>query len=368
MFMPITQSRRNELKFVFLAVIAFLSFSISARDFFLIGIGLLIFAYLALKKLQKTEDATPLTTSVTYAGFWVRLGSLIVDAGVYSLFLLLMHLLFQENASRPLVNSGFYLGQLIIILYMVKRWGQSPGKMVMGIKIVKTDLTSLGWKEVILRDWTNIFSSIRYFAEYLLIFMGLLSAGLIFTGTVDPSSFSSRFVKIFHDKILTFDSLWLCSEPFVLLTNRKNRALHDYLAGTVVVLVKEKTKISKYSRVFVLLSILVFFLSFYFYRQDQFKIHQIEAQQGTSFSQRVLAMDYYLGWGVKKSYPDAFNWFQKAAAGGDSKAQEYLGIMYENGYYVNADRNEAIKWYSLSWKNGDYKAKKALKRLGIEVD
>ncbi len=118
---------------------------------------------------------------------------------------------------------------------------------------------------------------------------------------------------------------------------------------------------------FVVLSAVSILFSIAFFRNDQFKMHQVEAQQGSAFNQRVLAMDYYSGWGVQKSYPDAFNWFQKAAVGGDTKAQEYLGIMYENGYSVKADKNEAIKWYTLAWKNGNYEAKKALKRLGVEV-
>ncbi len=162
-----------------------LVFGFLALSWFSAAFVLLPAVYFSWRSLRKAE-ITVSDEPPDYAGFWVRLGSLIVDAGIYSLFLILMHLFFHEDASMPLVSSGFQLGKMAVILYMVKRWGQSPGKMVFGIKIVKTDLTALGWKEVFLRDWNGIFTSIRYFAEYLLIFLGILLQDWFLPGRKTP--------------------------------------------------------------------------------------------------------------------------------------------------------------------------------------
>jgi uncharacterized RDD family membrane protein YckC len=32
-----------------------------------------------------------------------------------------------------------------------------------------------------------------------------------------------------------FQNVWICSEVFVVLLNRRKRALHDFIGGTVVI-------------------------------------------------------------------------------------------------------------------------------------
>jgi uncharacterized RDD family membrane protein YckC len=85
----------------------------------------------------------------------------------------------------PNLLFGWFYGA-----YLVKRFGGTPGKLLMGIRIRKVDGSRVGSREAVL----------RYLPEGIIA----LVSGVL-----------------------------LLQPP--LLTNRRRRALHDFIAGTVVV-------------------------------------------------------------------------------------------------------------------------------------
>jgi uncharacterized RDD family membrane protein YckC len=85
--------------------------------------------------------------ALEYAGFWLRLGSTLIDA-VILLFLLFMldraFTFFIGNvfASTASIVAVSLIAWLITVAYFVVFWvwrGQTPGKMIFGIKIIRTD-------------------------------------------------------------------------------------------------------------------------------------------------------------------------------------------------------------------------------------
>jgi len=171
-----------------------------------------------------------------YAGFRPRLYSILLD------FLILLPLNFIVLLINSYSKDMYFitLGPNMLIIfwyhvYLVKKFGGTPGKLIVGIKVLKLNLRPISWKEAILR--------------YIVLF-GLTIYGFIAT----ISSITNADTQIYNNlgwlqkqqyliflspilyKIYTWSTnIWVYSELIVLLTNEKKRAIHDYIAGTVIV-------------------------------------------------------------------------------------------------------------------------------------
>ena len=176
------------------------------------------------------------TDPLCYAGFWPRLGALLLDCLI---FLPLTALLFWGNARCRLFQlycfvPGTLLG-LFYSVYLVRRFGGTPGKLLAGIRIRKVNGDPVGYREAVF----------RYLPEFvlgLLMSIGLLVAVLHMSNAeYHALSFMERAKRMvelapsWYKPLQMVQNIWVWGELLVLLTNRKRRALHNFIAGTVVV-------------------------------------------------------------------------------------------------------------------------------------
>jgi uncharacterized RDD family membrane protein YckC len=87
-----------------------------------------------------------------YAGFWSRLGSLLLDFLIILPFTGLI--VFVNNLS--LRNYIFTIVPSLIFglwynVYLVQKYGGTPGKLIAGIKIITSSGKKVEWKHAILR-------------------------------------------------------------------------------------------------------------------------------------------------------------------------------------------------------------------------
>jgi uncharacterized RDD family membrane protein YckC len=120
-------------------------------------------------------------------------------------------------------------------IYLLKRYGGTPGKLISGIRVVKTNGKYPGWKEAFLRNTLLL---------TILIF-GII-IGFVALSKADAGDYKSldwrhqrEYLKTLSPGLFTIN-LWLSnillwSDLIGMLSNRKKIALHDLIAGTVVV-------------------------------------------------------------------------------------------------------------------------------------
>src|SRR5690348_3092566 len=94
-------------------------------------------------------------SSVRYAGVGVRFGARLIDGLVFLVpfiviaFLVLPNLLRAARGGAPLFNATFVLPTLVFGLFyevlMLRYWGATLGKMACGLKVIRSDGSSLGW-------------------------------------------------------------------------------------------------------------------------------------------------------------------------------------------------------------------------------
>jgi uncharacterized RDD family membrane protein YckC len=171
-----------------------------------------------------------------YAGFWPRLASLLLDVLIFAPIGVLIFWgqanfrLFRVYCFLPIVLWSLFFG-----IWLVQRYGGTPGKLIMGIRIRKLDGDPVGYKEACL----------RYLPDFILSVLTSLALIYSVLHMSDPeyqaltfTAINKRVIELapsWYKPLQWIQSAWVWGELIVLLTNSKRRALHDFIAGTVVV-------------------------------------------------------------------------------------------------------------------------------------
>jgi uncharacterized RDD family membrane protein YckC len=172
-----------------------------------------------------------------YAGFWRRLGALLLDLIIQLPILVIYYWggthyrLFYPYALLPnLLFAVFYN------IYLVRRLGGTPGKKLAGLKICKPDGSDIGYREAILRYLPELVMSTLLAIGYAYVALGLTDSEYAGLSMRDKFSQLSASAPIWYRPVNFVETAWVWGELLVMLTNKKRRALHDFIAGTVVLL------------------------------------------------------------------------------------------------------------------------------------
>jgi uncharacterized RDD family membrane protein YckC len=171
-----------------------------------------------------------------YAGFWRRLGALLLDfvitlpitalvlstAGLYRLFYLYYFV-------PGILFSLFYS------VYLVRRFGGTPGKLLAGLQIRKVDGTEIGYREALLRYLPEALLNVLLQIALISSVMGMTDSEYISLSFLDRARRMIELAPTWRGPVNVLNQFWIWSEFVVMLTNRKRRALHDFIAGTVVI-------------------------------------------------------------------------------------------------------------------------------------
>jgi len=124
-------------------------------------------------------------------------------------------------------------------IYFVGRWGQTIGKMALKIRVVRLDGGDAGFRRAFYRHVVDLAFSV---AQSALTIYTLLS---VTDHEYSMLVFDERLALVenktgeWTNVVNWLSFAWVGSELVVLLLNEKRRALHDYIAGTVVIHMKE---------------------------------------------------------------------------------------------------------------------------------
>jgi uncharacterized RDD family membrane protein YckC len=172
-----------------------------------------------------------------YVGFWGRFGAYWIDVVV--LLPLVVLSLWLAPKSRYYYIAGAVPSLLLGLgyhVYLVQRFGGTPGKLLLGQRIVKLSGDSVGYREAFLR-----------YVVLMLLSVGAglgIAIGALQIPDADYAGFATLQLRAralveaapwWYQPINVLSQVWVWSEFAVLLTNRKRRALHDFMAGTVVI-------------------------------------------------------------------------------------------------------------------------------------
>jgi len=171
-----------------------------------------------------------------YAGFWRRFGAVWLDI----LFLLpLTGLSFWLSTAYRLFDLYLFIPSIIFGLfysvYLVQRFGGTPGKLVAGLQICKLDGTKIGYREAFLRYLPEALMAITLSVGLICASFAITDSEYFSLGPIDRTRQLTTLAPAWYYPLNIILQIWACSEFIVMMTNSKRRALHDFIAGTVVV-------------------------------------------------------------------------------------------------------------------------------------
>jgi uncharacterized RDD family membrane protein YckC len=171
-----------------------------------------------------------------YAGFWKRFGAAIVDTLVFIPFMVVFH--FTQGLSILSAMATIVVSSLLFSAYTVYfhyKFGATFGKMAVGIKITFPDGSKIGLKQALLRSSVDLgFAFFMVLAQVIAITNAdpniYLNAGFM-----ARAEYIMPLFPAWYGLVSTVSQLWFWSEFLVLLFNKRKRAIHDFIAGTVVI-------------------------------------------------------------------------------------------------------------------------------------
>ena len=174
-----------------------------------------------------------------YAGFWKRFCASFIDALIIVgvTFPLMKTLdLYGSDRSLTIVLSVFrFLLVHMYTVYLHARFGGTLGKLAIGIRVTRPDGNRIGWNQA----WRR--SSVDIAFAFLVLVSEVWAMFKVDWTQVAALSWGERTTRLrevyplWYRAIDVFQNVWIWSEVFVVLLNRRKRALHDFIGGTVVV-------------------------------------------------------------------------------------------------------------------------------------
>ncbi len=138
-------------------------------------------------------------------------------------------------------------GQMLVLLFIIsvsysiyfilmhRLFGQTVGKMLMKVKVLDLAESRISLRRAVLRDLPPIF---------------LLAAMFIFTdplAVVNPDAEPDARL-ILNNPIALIQTIWAITDLIFFLTTKRHRALHDLIAGTIVIRFDEDQAIEAVDR------------------------------------------------------------------------------------------------------------------------
>jgi uncharacterized RDD family membrane protein YckC len=171
-----------------------------------------------------------------YAGFWVRLAAKVID---FIILLPVVGLVFYINSISKSASINVLIPNLLFGLafevILVKIYGGTPGKLIMGLKIIQKNGDAVDWKTSFYRY------SVEFALAVLAAYVMFLTLNLIDDNTYVSLGFlkRSQLLSTINPIPMQIQSwantAWVIIGAIVLVSNSRKRATHDFIAGTVVI-------------------------------------------------------------------------------------------------------------------------------------
>lgn len=180
------------------------------------------------------HDLTPPPTAqLVYAGFWQRFAAIIID-GLVILppSLLLEWVAGYSRIAALLVELPTASLYFVYCIYGHGRFGKTLGKYIMGIRVAGLDGGPITWRQAWLRSSVDLLFSVILSVLAFISLAEISDAAFLTPGHWNRHAIATS-VSI-PDWFIAAQVAWALSEVVVMLFNQQRRALHDFIADTVV--------------------------------------------------------------------------------------------------------------------------------------
>jgi uncharacterized RDD family membrane protein YckC len=166
------------------------------------------------------------TVSPKYRTFWRRFWAGWIDGVVFLPIFLVNQWMWAHVSSVAVLGFWHVLNANLCLVYSLighAVWGQTVGKRVTGVKVMQVSGGPLGLERALLRDGASwMITIVKLVGDFPRVMAGVNPAQIKGRGTLG--------------QILMWGGMaWFLLELATMLLNDRRRAVHDLIAGSVVV-------------------------------------------------------------------------------------------------------------------------------------
>ncbi|MCJ7729182.1 MAG: RDD family protein [Sedimentisphaerales bacterium] len=171
-----------------------------------------------------------------YAGFWKRFCAGWVDVFVILplAYLFIWIESFDKNIAILITIPSTALFSMYHVYFNV-RFGGTLGKLAVGIRVAKPDGTKIGWPEAWKRSAVDLAFGLLTLCVEVWALTQVNGEQYSATAFVERMRLLQSYYPSWFYIVTISQNIWIWSEVVVLLFNKRKRALHDFIAGTVVI-------------------------------------------------------------------------------------------------------------------------------------
>ncbi len=171
-----------------------------------------------------------------HAGFWRRFGAIWIDLIVMFPFMILF--MYLDSLHREVRFATVVPSTLIFWAYRIyfhARWGATIGKMVTGVKITRLNGSPIGYNEAMKRFSVDAVLAIGMIIAQLVALSRMTDVDFEVLAWHERTHHLAGLMPTWYQPLTYLQQAWFWGEFIVLLCNKRRRALHDFIAGTVVI-------------------------------------------------------------------------------------------------------------------------------------
>ncbi len=171
-----------------------------------------------------------------YAGFWKRFCAAFVDMLVLIPAMVAFHFtggLSIFSALATVVVSSLLFS--VYTIYFHYKFGATLGKMAVGIRVTLPDGGKIGLRQAFLRSSVDLGFALFILFAHVLAISNADPEVYLNAGWMERFEYILSLFPAWYVLVDTVNQLWVWSEFIVLLFNKRKRAIHDFIAGTVVI-------------------------------------------------------------------------------------------------------------------------------------
>jgi len=171
-----------------------------------------------------------------YAGFWKRFAAGIIDFLLFIPFLRLLTMVESISISITMVAVAItYLLPSLYTIYFTYRFGATLGKLALSIQIARPDGSKIRLREALLRSSVDLVFAILAVIAQVIAVSNADPERFLSEGWIVRAQLIAALFPAWYAFVTVGSNVWYWSEFIALLCNRRRRAIHDFIAGTVVI-------------------------------------------------------------------------------------------------------------------------------------
>ncbi len=171
-----------------------------------------------------------------YAGFGKRFSAGLLDSLI---ILPITILILWVGSFSKTIQLILIIPHLLLYfaynIFMNANYGGTLGKLIVGIKIKTVNGEIINYKEAFLRNIVDLGFGLTLGIMQVYTLINISDPTYSDLSWLNQAGCLRKNMPQAHQPLDVLNQIWIWSELLVLLFNEKKRALHDFIAGTVVV-------------------------------------------------------------------------------------------------------------------------------------